>query len=101
MVDRVAVDRVVFFEREAALKDSALWWVTCLANKVLQSVYRLMINLVDWLGLTYMWSNGVGQNREETNEKHNEDCIEERFQLARVKFDRDDEGVREALGVRN
>ena len=26
-----------------------------------------------------------------------EDCVEERFQLARVKFDRDREGDREAL----
>ena len=32
----------------------------------------------------------------ETNEKHNK----EGFQLARVKFDRDDEGGMEALGVR-
>ena len=47
-----------------------------------------------------MWSNGVGQNRE-TNEKHDDDCIEEGFQLARIKYDRDSEGGREALGVGN
>ena len=43
-----------------------------------------------------MWSNGVGPNKE-TNKKHDEDCVEERFQLARVKYDRDGEGGREAL----
>ena len=35
-----------------------------------------------------MWSNGVGQNRE-TDEEYDEDCVEERFHLVRVKFDRD------------
>ena len=47
-----------------------------------------------------MRSNGVGQNRE-TNEEHDKDCIEGGFQLARIKFDRDSEGDREALGVGN
>ena len=47
-----------------------------------------------------MWSNGVGQNRE-TDEEHDEDCIEEGFQLARIKYDRDSEGSRENLGVGN
>ena len=47
-----------------------------------------------------MWSNGVGQNGE-TNEKHDEDCAEKKFQMARVKLDWDDEGGREALGVGN
>ena len=42
----------------------------------------------------------VGQNRE-TNEAHDEACIEEEFQLARVKYARDGEGGREALGVGN
>ena len=32
-----------------------------------------------------MWSNGVGQNRE-TDEEHDEDCIEEGFQLARINM---------------
>ena len=39
--------------------------------------------------------NGVGQNRE-TDEEHDQDCVEEGFQLARV---RDEEGGREALIV--
>ena len=47
-----------------------------------------------------MWSNGVGKNGE-TNEKHDEDCAEKKFQMARVKLDWDDEGGREALGVGN
>ena len=47
-----------------------------------------------------MWLNQVGQNRE-TTEEHNEDCVEEGFNLARVKFDRDGEGDREALGMGN
>ena len=46
------------------------------------------------------WSNGVGQNRE-NNKEHNEDCVEEGFQLARVKYDRDGERGREALVVGN
>ena len=43
-----------------------------------------------------VWLNGVGQNRE-TDEEHDEDCVEERCQLARVKCDRDMGGGREAL----
>ena len=46
-----------------------------------------------------MWLNGVKQNRE-TDEEHDEDCLKEDFQIARVKFDRDVEGEREALGMR-
>ena len=58
-----------------------------------------------WFGLSNycddgVWSNGVGQNRE-TDEWHDEDCVEEWFELARVKFEKDDEGGREALGVGN
>ena len=34
-----------------------------------------------------VWLNRVGQNVE-TNEEHGEDCAEERFQLARIEFDR-------------
>ena len=47
-----------------------------------------------------MWLNQVGQNRE-TNEEHDEYCVEKGFNLARVKFDRDGEGGREALGMGN
>ena len=47
-----------------------------------------------------MWSNGVGQNRE-TDEEHDENCVEEGFLLARVKYHRDGEGGREGLGVGN
>ena len=39
--------------------------------------------------------SSVGENRE-TDEKHDEDCFEEVFQLASAKFDRN--GVREAGG---
>ena len=44
--------------------------------------------------------NGVGQNRE-TDEDHDADCVEEEFQLARVKCDRDGKGGREVLGMEN
>ena len=51
-----------------------------------------------WLGLSNtcddVWSNGVGQNSK-TNEKHDEDCVKDVFQLAVVKFERDGEGGRE------
>ena len=40
----------------------------------------------------------LGQNRE-TNEEHDKNCVKEWFQLARVIFDRDGEGSREALGM--
>ena len=42
--------------------------------------------------------NEVGKNRE-TNEEHDEDCVDEGFQLARVKFDRDGKEGGEALGM--
>ena len=55
-----------------------------------------------WLGLSNtcddLWLNGVGRNSK-SDEKHDEDCVKEVFQLAMVKFDRDGEGGREALGV--
>ena len=41
-----------------------------------------------------MWSNGRRQNSE-TDKEHDEDCVEEWFQLARIKYDRDGEGGRE------
>ena len=46
-----------------------------------------------------MWLNGIRQNRE-TDEEHDEDCLKEGFQIARVKFDRDVQREREALGIR-
>ena len=61
-----------------------------------------------WLGIWFclsntcdsVWSNRVGQSRE-TDDIDDEDCVEEEFQLARVKYDRDDERGREALGEGN
>ena len=57
-----------------------------------------------WLGISNtrgdLWSNEMGQNNKETDEEHNEDCVEERIVL-KVKFDRDGEGDREALHIRN
>ena len=48
-----------------------------------------------------MWLNGVGQNSK-TAEEHDEYCVEERFQLARVKYDKDGEGGgRKTLGMAN
>ena len=40
--------------------------------------------------------NEVGKNRE-TDEKDDEDCVDEGLHLARVKLDRDGKGGREAL----
>ena len=45
-----------------------------------------------------MWFYRVGQSRE-TGKEHDDDSVEEGFQLARVKFDRDGGGGREILGV--
>ena len=47
-----------------------------------------------------MWLNGEGQSRE-TDEIHDKDCVKEEFQLARVKYDGDDERDREVLVVGN
>ena len=51
----------------------------------------------------YLWWRLVEWVRKnmETNEEHDEDCVEEGFQLSRVKFGRDGEGGREALGIKN
>ena len=37
----------------------------------------------------------------ETDEDHDADCVEEEFQLPRVKCDRDGKGGREVLGMEN
>ena len=42
-----------------------------------------MIWFIQYLWSNGLWSNGVGQSKE-TDEKHNENCVEEGFQLARV-----------------
>ena len=42
-----------------------------------------------------------GRTSKEIDEEHDEDSVEEGFQLARAKFDRDAEGEREALGMGN
>ena len=53
-----------------------------------------------WFGISNicggMWSNGLGQNRE-NNEEHDEDCVEEGFRLASAKLGRNDKGGRKAL----
>ena len=75
-----------------------------MTRKVLRSVYSLIKNFIGLAWHTVylsntcdgVWSNGVGPNKE-TDKKHDEDCVEERFQLGRVKYDRDGEGSREAL----
>ena len=55
-----------------------------------------------WYSQYFWWRlvEWVRKNRE-TNEEHDEDCVEEGFQLSRVKFGRDGEGGREALGIKN
>ena len=60
--------------------------------------------LAIWFGIYNtcgdIWLNGAGQNRE-TTEEHDHDCVEEEFQLTRVKIDKDGEERREALGMGN
>ena len=63
---------------------------------------------MDWLGICFglfntcggVWLNWVGQIRE-TNEERDENYVVDGFHLTRVKFDRDGEGGREALGMGN
>ena len=45
-----------------------------------------------------MWSNWVEQNWE-ADEEHDENCVADGIQLARVQFDRNSEGDREVLGM--
>ena len=91
------------FGRDAALKDSAFWWVTCLIHKVLWYAYSLIIFLtglachVVWY-ILYWWWRLVELG---TDEVHDKDCVEERFYLAWVKFERDGERGWEALGMGN
>ena len=40
-----------------------------------------------------------GRKNRKTDEKHDEDCVEEGFYLTRGKFGRDGKGGREALGI--
>ena len=67
------------FERELALKDSNFRQVVCLTQKVLKSVYSLIINLIGFALMSNtcggLWSNGVGQNRE-INDEDDQDCVE-------------------------
>ena len=42
--------------------------------------------------------NGLGQNRE-TNEEHDEDCVEEGFQLTRAKLNRNGKGGKKAINM--
>ena len=64
----------------------------------------MCINLIGLAyGLAYpvnydVWLNRAGKNKE-TDQEHDEDCVEEEFQLDRVKFERDAKGEREALGI--
>ena len=56
-----------------------------------------------WRGIWYGAFNNCGvrlnevEKNKETDEEHDEDCIDEGFQLARVKFDKDGKGGRDAL----
>ena len=56
-----------------------------------------------WLGIWFGASNNCGvrlnevEKNKETDEEHDENCIDEGFQLARVKFDRDGKAGRDAL----
>ena len=76
--DRVAVDHVFNFENEAALKDSAFWWVV--ANKF--DLFGFAYGLVYPILVGGLWSNGLGQKRE-TDEEHDEGCVEEGFSWLR------------------
>ena len=53
-------------------------------------VWYLWWHVVEW----------VGQNKE-TDEEHDENCVEEEFQLTRVKIDKDGKRGRVALGIGN
>ena len=76
-------------------------------------VYSLILNFIgfDWhmvWYIHYLWSLVVESEKtmrnmmkKETNEEYDEDCVEEGFELARLKFDRGCVGHRGALGMVN
>ena len=61
-----------------------------------------------WLAISFgitntcrgAWLNGVEQSSK-TTEEHNDYCVEEGFQLARIKLDKAGEETREALYMGN
>ena len=63
--------------------------VVC-TSKFVNMKDHLYVAWLSWIGIWFslfstcgdMWLNGVGQNRE-TDEDHDEDCVEEGFQLVR------------------
>ena len=97
------------FQREGALKGSVFSRVMCLTHKVLWSIYSLLINSIDlaldmvWY-IWYLWLLVVKWFK---TKKGN--CWRtwwwilswRGFQLAKIKFDRDGEGGRKALGMVN
>ena len=60
--------------------------------------------LVIWFGILStcggIWLDGLGQNRE-TNEEHDEDCVEEGFQSTRAKLNRNGNGGKKAINMGN
>ena len=63
--------------------------------KVLRCLYRMTKNLsgLTWrvvLHIQHLWHAGewIRYDDREVNKQHDKDCVEEVFQLARVKFDR-------------
>ena len=94
---------IVFTSRVVIMKEHLPF---CREFRTLCIEDRVTIRYMMRLALAYDISNscGVWWNREwkdrKTDQECDKDCIEVRLQLARVKFDRDDEGDRKALGMR-
>ena len=92
------------FKKETAFKDSAFWQVASLTIKMLWFIYSLIREFrLAWFSICFgipnnycVRSNGIGRNRK-TDEEHDEDCVEEGFQLPNGKSDKDCERRREAL----
>ena len=78
---------------------SALWWVACLTKCLEGMLICIQLDIKsNWLCLVYGLVCPI-LVVVETNEEHDEEDVKEGFLLARVKFDRDGDGVKEALGM--
>ena len=90
------------------LKDSTFWWVVCSTQKVLWPAYSLVINLVGlalhmvWY-IQYLWwlVTEWCRTKQENRRRTWWILCWRGFQLAKIKFCREGEEGKEALGMRN
>ena len=91
---------------DRVLNDSAFWWLASLTHKLFWSWYSLIINLIGlachmvWY-IQYLWWHVVEWAREKQGSRWRTrwGCVEERFQQAMVKLNRNGKGSRKVVGM--